>query len=157
MANDLNQCTFTGRLAADPEVRTAGSSKVANFRIACGEQWKDKQSGERKEKVEWIGVTIWGDGLVGVVESYLKKGSRVLVQGKMQTREYEKDGIKRYATDVVIQGFGGFLQMLDSKPSDGGSRDSGGSSSGGYSGGGQAANSGGGGFADDDDMSDVPF
>lgn len=149
MANDLNQVTLTGRLGADPEVRTAGSSKVANLRIAVGEQWKDK-NGERQERTEWASITIWGDGLVGVVERFLKKGSRVLVQGKMQTRKWQdKDGNDRYTTEVVIQGFGGQLIMLDGKQDGGSSGQSVGSRPDSYSSG-QSS------FADDD-MSDVPF
>jgi len=115
MANDLNVCTFIGRLGADPEVRTAGSSKVANLRLAVGESWKDKSTGERKEKTEWISVTVWGDGLVDVVEKYTKKGSKLYVSGKMQTRSYEKDGQTRYSTEIVLQGFDSKLILLDSK------------------------------------------
>lgn len=118
---DLNQCNFIGRLGADPEVRSAGNSRVANLRLAVGEQWKDKATGEKKEKTEWISVTVWGDGLVGVCEKYIKKGSRLFVSGKMQTRQWEKDGEKRYSTEVVLQGFDAKLIMLDGK-SDGSTR-----------------------------------
>lgn len=116
---DLNSCSFIGRLGKDPEIRNAGSNKVANFSLACGERWRDKASGEMKEKTEWINCTVWGDGLVGIVEKYLRKGSRVFLQGKMQTREYEKDGAKRWATDIVLQGFDSKLILLDGKPEGG--------------------------------------
>lgn len=145
MANDLNTCSFIGRLGKDPEVRDAGSSRVANFTIAVGEQWT--KNGEKHERTTWVPVTAWGDGLVGVIERYIKKGSRVYVQGKFQVREYEKDGQKRWATDIVLQGFDAKLIMLDGK--------SGGGSSGDGQSGGYGASSVGSGFADDD--SDIPF
>lgn len=123
--SDLNQVTFTGRLGADPEIRSAGNNKVANLRLAVGEQWKSKD-GEKKESTEWVSVTIWGDGLVGVVERFLNKGSKILVQGKWKTRKWQdKDGNDRYSTECVLQGFDSKLIMLDGK-SDGGSRDNGG-------------------------------
>lgn len=113
--SSLNQCIFIGNLGADPEIRTMGSGdKVANFRIACSEKWKDKNTGEKREKTEWVNVSIFGP-LVGIVESYLKKGSKVFVSGKMQTRKYQAhDGTDRYSTEIVLQGFGGQLIMLDS-------------------------------------------
>jgi single-strand DNA-binding protein len=154
MANDLNVCTMTGRLGADPDVRDAGSSRVANLRLAVGETWKDKQ-GERKEKTEWVSVTVWGDGLVGIVEKYLTKGSRILISGKFQTRKWQdKDGNDRYSSEVVLQGFDSKLLMLDSKSDGSGSRDSGGGGqrNGGSSGGSRQSS----GFASDID-DDVPF
>lgn len=121
MANDLNVCTFTGRLGADPEVRSAGSNRVANLRLAVGESWK--KDGEKKEKTEWIPVTVWGDGLVGIVESYLKKGSKILVAGKFQTRKWQdKDGNDLYTSEIVLQGFDSKLLMLDGKADSGSSR-----------------------------------
>jgi len=118
MANDFNQVTMTGRLGKDPEIRRTNSGDtVANFTLAVGETWKDK-SGDRKEKTEWVNVTVWG-GLAGIVENYLKKGSKVLIQGKFQTRKWQnKDGKDQYTTEVVLQGFSAFLQMLDGKPSE---------------------------------------
>lgn len=117
MANDLNQCTFTGRLGADPEVRSfQNGGRVCNFRIAVGESWKDKGSGERKERTEWVSVSILSDGLVGVASEYLRKGSRVLVQGKQSTRKWQdQSGNDRYSTECVLQGFDAKLIMLDGK------------------------------------------
>lgn len=121
MANDLNQCTFTGRLAADPESKSfTNGNGVTNLRLAVGEQWKNKD-GERQEKVEWVSVSIFSEGLRKVAESYLRKGSKVLIVGKMQTRQWEKDGEKRYSTEIVLQGFDAKMIMLDSKPAEGGS------------------------------------
>lgn len=122
--SDLNQCQFIGRLGKDPEIRSAGNSRVANFSIAVGEQWRDKQ-GEKQERTTWVNVVAWGDGLVGVIEKYISKGSKVFISGKMQVREYEKDGSKRWATEIVLQGFDSKLIMLDGK-NDGNSRDNGG-------------------------------
>lgn len=115
MANDLNQCTFTGRLGADPETRSfQNGGKVCNLRLAVGEQWKDKNSGERKERTEWVTVTIHSEGLVGVASQYLRKGSRILVQGKQQTRKWQdQQGNDRYSTECVLQGFDAKLIMLD--------------------------------------------
>lgn len=117
MANDLNQCTFTGRLGADPETRSfQNGGRVCNFRIAVGESWKDKSTGERKERTEWVSVSILSDGLVGVASEYLRKGSRVLVQGKQITRKWQaQDGSDRYSTECVLQGFDAKLIMLDGK------------------------------------------
>jgi single-strand DNA-binding protein len=115
--NDLNQCTFTGRLGADPEIRRTSNGKpVASLRLAVGESWKDKSSGERKEKTEWVSVVIWNEGLCRVAEGYLKKGSRVLIQGALQTRKWsDQEGKDRYSTEVVLNGFGDKLIMLGDK------------------------------------------
>lgn len=115
--NDLNQCSFIGRLGADPEVKSfSNGGRVANLRLACGEKWKDKTSGEKKERTEWISVTLQSDGLVGVAERYLKKGSRVFVQGQLRTRKWQdQSGQDRYSTEIVVGGFGGILTMLDGK------------------------------------------
>lgn len=113
----LNQCTFIGRLGADPEVKALNSGdKVANIRIAATESWKDK-NGERKEKTEWVQIVVFGN-LVNVVETYLKKGSLVFVSGKLQTRKWQdQSGADRYSTEIVLQGFNGVLKMLDSRQS----------------------------------------
>lgn len=113
----LNQCSFIGHLGADPEVRSfQNGGKVCNLRLAVTEKWKDK-SGERKERTEWIQVAVFNDGLVGVAERYLKKGSKVFVQGKMQTRKWaDKDGNDRYSTEIVLQGYDAKLVMLDGAP-----------------------------------------
>jgi len=121
--SSLNRVDLIGRLGRDPEVRSLGNGdKVANLRIATSERWKDKQTGERKEKTEWHSVTIWG-GLVQVVESYLRKGSNVYVSGKLETRKWQdQQGNDRYTTEVVLRGPGAVMQMLDG-PSGGGDDD----------------------------------
>lgn len=119
----LNSCSFIGHLGADPETKSMQSGdRVCNLSLAVTEKWKDK-NGERKEKTEWIRVVIFSQGLVKVAESYLKKGSKIYVSGKMQTRSWEKDGEKKYSTEIVLQGFDAKLVMLDSKGSDSGSYD----------------------------------
>jgi single-strand DNA-binding protein len=116
--NDLNQCTFTGRLGADPEVRTTQSGKaVTSLRLAVGESWRDKATGEKKEKTEWVSVIIWNEALGKVASTYCKKGSRILIQGSLQTRKWQdQSGADRYSTEVVLNGFGDKLIMLDAKP-----------------------------------------
>lgn len=112
MANDLNQCSFIGRLGADPETRyTASGDPVCNFRIAVG--WKSKD----KEGAEWVPLTAFGK-LAEICSKFLQKGSKVFVQGRFKTDEYEKDGIKRYTTKIMLDN----MQMLDSKPEGGGQR-----------------------------------
>lgn len=110
----VNKAIILGRLGADPEIRTMQSGdKVANLSIATSEKWKDKNTGERKEKTEWHRVTVWGN-LAGICEQYLKKGSKVYIEGKIETRSWEQDGQKKYATEIKVAEFGGVLQMLDS-------------------------------------------
>ena len=125
MAGSVNKVILVGNVGKDPEIRTFGNGgKVANFSVATSETWKDKQSGERKEKTEWHNVAIFNDGLVGIVERYVKKGSKVYIEGKLQTRKWQdKDGNDKYTTEVVLQGFGGTLTLLDSRES--GGRDNG--------------------------------
>jgi len=159
MAGSVNKCSIIGNLGRDPEVRTFGNGgKVCNLRVACSESWKDKTTGERKEKTEWISVAIFNDGLVRIAEQYLKKGSKVYIEGALQTRKYQaQDGSDRYSTEVVLQGFGGTLLMLDGK--DGGSQ-GGGQSDGGYSGGqgeSGAGSSGQSGGNQSDMESEIPF
>lgn len=110
----LNQCQFIGNLGRDPEVRTTQSGdKIANLRLAVSETWKDKQTGERKEKTEWVSVVIWGP-LAGIADQYLRKGSKVYVSGKMETRKWQdQSGADRYSTEVVLRGFDAKLEMLD--------------------------------------------
>ena len=116
MPGDLNQCAFIGRLGSDPEVRQLkGGSSVCNMRIACGEKWKSK-SGEQQEKTEWIPIVVWGK-LAEICGQYLHKGSRIYISGKFATRKWQgQDGQERYTTEVVVDGFQGRMQMLDSKP-----------------------------------------
>lgn len=119
--SSVNKVILVGNLGSDPEIRSMqNGSKVANLRIATSESWKDKSSGERKERTEWHTVVIWNDGLVGVAERFLKKGSKVYIEGQLQTRKWQdKDGADRYSTEVVLQGYGGTLTMLDGAPGGG--------------------------------------
>lgn len=119
--SDLNKVQLIGRLGADPESRSFNNGgKVVNLRIATSETWKDKSSGDRKEKTEWHTVAIFNEGLGGVAERYLRKGSKVFIEGKLQTRKWQdKDGSDRYSTEIVLQGFDSNLIMLDGKPQDG--------------------------------------
>jgi single-strand DNA-binding protein len=111
MSNDLNHCSFIGRLGRDPETRyLPNGDAVTNFSIAVGESWKNKETGEINESVEWVRVTAWRK-LGEICGEYLKKGAQVYVSGKMKTREWEKDGVKRYTTEVVIDK----MQMLGGK------------------------------------------
>ena len=122
----LNRVEFIGRLGADPEIRQLPSGgKVANMRLAVSETWRDKQSGEKKEKTEWIPITVFSEGLVRVVEQYLKKGAQIYVSGQWQTRKWQdKDGNDKYSTEVVLQGFNSQLTMLDGRGGGGGASDS---------------------------------
>ena len=126
MAGSVNKVILIGNLGRDPEIRsTQDGREIANLAIATSESWKDKNSGERKEKTEWHRVVVFNDGLVGVVKNYLKKGSKVYIEGALQTRKWtNKDGQEQYSTEVVLQGFGGTLTMLDG-PSKGGSSEGG--------------------------------
>lgn len=125
--SDLNICTFTGRLGADPEVKSfQNGGRICNLRMAVSETWKSKE-GERKERTEWIAVTINSDGLIGIAERFLRKGSRIAVSGQWRTRKWtDQQGNDRYSTECVIPAFGGSLVMLDGKPADSGSTGGGG-------------------------------
>lgn len=159
MAGSVNKVILIGNLGKDPEIKSfANGGKIANFSIATSESWKDKQTGEKKDRTEWHNIVINGDGLVGVVERYLKKGSKVYVEGQLRTRKWQdKDGNDRYTTEVSIAGMGGKLVMLDGA--------SGGSSSGGSSNSSGGWDQGSGGSSggslrppfDDDLDDDVPF
>lgn len=126
MAGSVNKVIIIGNVGADPEVRSFDNGgKIANLRVATSEQWKDKQTGERRERTEWHNVVARGDGLVGVIDRYVKKGSKLYIEGQLQTRKWtDRDGNDRYSTDVVI-GMDGKLTMLDSPSSDGGQRSQG--------------------------------
>lgn len=117
----LNQCSFIGNLGADPEVRTFSTGgKVCNLRLAVSERWKTKE-GEQKERTEWVQIAIFQEGLIRIAEQYLRKGSKVFIQGKMQTRKWQdQSGADKYTTEIILQGFDGKLEMLDGKPSGGG-------------------------------------
>lgn len=125
MAGSVNKVILVGNLGADPEVRRLNSGDpVVNLRIATSESWRDKQSGERREKTEWHQVVIFNDNLAKVAESYLKKGMKVYVEGQLQTRKWQdQQGNDRYSTEVVLQKFRGELQMLDARNGDDGDRE----------------------------------
>ena len=176
MAGSVNKVILIGNLGRDPESRSfQNGGKVVNLRIATSDTWKDRNTGERKEKTEWHSVAIFNEGLANVAEKYLRKGSKVYIEGALQTRKWQDaQGQDKYSTEIVLQGFNSVLTMLDGAPGGGGGgpRDDfggnddfgggggGGRSSGGGSGGGAGRgggfNQGGGGFADDLD-DDVPF
>jgi len=122
MASSLNKVMIIGNLGADPEVRTFGNGgKVCNLRIATSESWRDKSTGERREKTEWHTVAIFSEGLVRVCEQYLKKGAKVYIEGALQTRKWQdQSGNDRYSTEIVLQGFNGTLTMLDGRSGGGG-------------------------------------
>lgn len=117
MAGSLNKVILIGNLGRDPEVRRLNSGDpVVNLSIATSESWRDKASGERKERTEWHRVVIFNENLAKVAENYLRKGSKVYIEGQLQTRKYtDKDGVEKYSTEVVLQRFRGELVMLDSR------------------------------------------
>lgn len=119
--SSTNKVILLGRLGKDPDIRsTQNGTKCANFSVATSEKWKDKNTGEAKEKTEWHNVVVWG-ALAGVCENYLKKGAQVYIEGKLQTRKWQdKDGQDRYTTEVVLQGFGSNLVMCGGKGDGGG-------------------------------------
>src|SRR5437868_3448881 len=122
MAGSVNKVILVGNLGADPEVRTLPSgNKVVNLSVATSESWRDKNSGERKEKTEWHRVVIFSEGLAKVAEQYLKKGSKVYLEGALQTRKWQdQSGADKYSTEVVLQGFNSNLTMLDGRGEGGG-------------------------------------
>ncbi|WP_374531071.1 single-stranded DNA-binding protein [Novosphingobium sp.] len=177
MAGSVNKVILIGNLGADPEVKSfQNGGRIANLRIATSESWKDRQTGERKERTEWHSVVIQSEGLVGVVERYLRKGSKVYIEGSLRTRKWQdQSGNDRYTTEISVGGAGGVLTMLDGAPGGGGAGggqrggggewgQTGGSSGGSYGGGksggsgfgGGAGGGSGGGFGDDLD-DDIPF
>ena len=187
MAGSVNKVILVGNLGRDPESRSfQNGGKVVNLRIATSESWKDRNTGERKEKTEWHSVAIFNEGLANVAERFLRKGSKVYIEGQLQTRKWQdQQGNDKYSTEIVLQGFNSVLTMLDGPGGGqgggggrsggdewGGGDDFGGGSSGGYGGGGGGSRGGGqsggnrggggfgggqpGGFADDLD-DDVPF
>ncbi|MCH4150733.1 MAG: single-stranded DNA-binding protein [Sphingobium sp.] len=131
MAGSVNKVILVGNLGADPEVKSfQNGGKVCNIRIATSESWKDRMSGERKERTEWHNVAIFSEGLAGVAERFLRKGSKVYLEGQLRTRKWQDNsGNDRYTTEVVLQGPGAVLTMLDGAPGGGGQ--GGGRSSGG--------------------------
>lgn len=157
MAGSVNKVILVGNLGADPEVRRLNSGDpVVNMRIATSESWRDKQSGERQERTEWHNIVIFNEHLAKVAEQYLKKGSKIYIEGQLQTRQWEdQSGQKRYTTEIVLQRFRGELQMLDTRG--GGAEDrSGRGSDFGSSGPMEKTESGGGSLKDEID-DEIPF
>ncbi|MDC0115895.1 single-stranded DNA-binding protein [Octadecabacter sp.] len=167
MAGSLNKVMIIGNLGRDPEVRSfQNGGKVCNLRIATSETWKDKNTGERREKTEWHSVAIFQEGLVRVAEQYLRKGSTVYIEGKLQTRKWQdQSGQDKYSTEIVLQGYDGVMTMIGGRGDGGGQGGGGGGymsdqSGGGYGGQGGGYDSGpssggGGGSGDMDD--EIPF
>ena len=176
MAGSVNKVILVGNLGADPEVKSfQNGGKICNLRIATSEDWKDRQTGEKKERTEWHTVVLNSEGLVGVAERFLRKGSKVYIEGALRTRKWQDaSGNDRYSTEVTVAGFDGKLVMLDGAKGGGGG--AGGGSGGGWQGGGAPAGGGGsadggqgdgwqsgssgfggGDFAGDDLDDDVPF
>ena len=135
MAGSVNKVILVGNLGRDPEIRSMpNGDRIANLSLATSETWRDRQSGERKEKTEWHRVVVFNDNIVKVVENYLKKGSTIYVEGQLQTRKWtDQQGVEKYSTEVVIGRFNGQLTMLGGR--DGGGASQGGGSGGGYAGG----------------------
>ena len=119
MSGSLNKVMLIGRLGQDPEVRnTQDGRSLCTFSIATSESWNDKNTGEKREKTEWHRVVVFNEGLVNIVQQYVKKGSNVFIEGQLQTRKWEdKDGIEKYTTEVVLQGFNSTFKMLDNRNS----------------------------------------
>ena len=118
MAGSVNKVILLGNVGKKPEIRaTQGGSKLASFSLATGKRWKDKETQEYKDKTEWHNIVVFGDGLVNVVENYVNKGSKLYIEGELQTDEWEKDGIKRYSTKIKVGGYNSTLTMLDNKSS----------------------------------------
>ncbi len=122
MAGSVNKVILVGNLGSDPEIRhTQDGRPIATFSVATSENWRDKNTGERREKTEWHRVVVFSEGLVKVIEQYVKKGSKVYIEGSLQTRKWtDQSGVEKYTTEVVIQGFNGTLTMLDSRNAGGG-------------------------------------
>jgi single-strand DNA-binding protein len=148
MAGSVNKVILIGNVGADPEIRrTQDGRPIANLRIATSEQWRDRNSGERKEKTEWHTVVVFNEGLCKVVEQYVKKGAKLYIEGALQTRKWQdKDGNERYSTEVVLQGFNSTLTMLDGR-GEGGGRSQGGGYEDDFQGGGYDGGNGGRGSA----------
>ncbi len=179
MAGSLNKVMLIGNLGADPEVKSfQNGGRIANLRIATSESWKDKNSGERKERTEWHTVVLQSDGLIGVAERYLRKGSKVYIEGSLRTRKWQdQSGNDRYSTEISVGGPGAVMTMLDGAQGggggggggqrggggggndwSGGSSSSGGSSGGGWNQGGAAGGASSGGGSNYDDLDDdIPF
>lgn len=145
MAGSVNKVILVGNLGKDPVIRSMGSGdRVATFSLATSENWRDKTSGERKEKTQWHNIAVFNENIVKVVENYVKKGSKVYIEGQLESRKYtDKDGVEKYMTEVVINRFKGELTMLDGRSAEGGGE---GAYSGGDAHGGEGRGGGGSGF-----------
>ncbi len=143
MAGSVNKVILIGNLGADPEIRSLTSGdRVANLRIATSESWRDRSSGERKEKTEWHRVVVFNENIVKVCEQYLRKGAKVYVEGAIQTRKWaDQSGVEKFSTEIVLQKFRGELTMLDGRGDNAGEGDAGGYNGGGVSSGPKAQNS----------------
>ena len=140
MAGSVNKVILIGNLGADPEVRTfQNGGKVCNLRIATSENWKDRNTGERREKTEWHSVAIFSEPLARIAEQYLRKGSKVYIEGQLETRKWQdQSGQDRYTTEVVLRPYRGELTLLDSRGEGGGGGNYGGGGGGSYGGGGSS-------------------
>lgn len=161
MAGSVNKVILVGNLGADPEIRrTQDGRPIANLRIATSDTWRDKTTGERKERTEWHRVVIFNEGLCKVAEQYLKKGAKVYIEGALQTRKWtDQQGVEKYSTEVVLQGFNSVMTMLDSARGGGGgyvAEDNGADFGGGGSPGGQRRVASGGSSRPDMD-DEIPF
>jgi single-strand DNA-binding protein len=164
MAGSVNKVILVGNLGADPDIkRTQDGRPIVNLSIATSDSWRDKNSGERRDKTEWHRVVIFSEGLCKVAENYLKKGSKVYLEGALQTRKWQdNNGVDKYSTEVVLQGFNSTLTMLDGRGDNQGGGNQGGGNFGGNQGGGnigggqQDNGNQGGGFSNDMD-DDIPF
>lgn len=135
MAGSVNKVILVGNLGRDPEIRTTQDGKeIANLTLATSESWRDRNTGERREKTEWHRVVVFNDGLISIIKNYLHKGSKVYIEGSLQTRKWtDQSGVDKYSTEVVLQGFGSALTMLDNRnASSGHNADHGSASSGSY-------------------------
>ncbi len=122
MANSINKVILIGNVGKDPEIRTTQDGKeIASITLATSESWKDKMSGERKERTEWHRIVVFADGLVNIIKNYVKKGSKLYIEGSLQTRKWvDNSGVERYTTEISLQGFGAVLLMLDNSRNNGG-------------------------------------
>lgn len=150
----VNKVILVGHLGRDPEVKTfQNGGKVCNLRIATGEAWRDKNTGERKERTEWHSVAILNEGLVKIAEQYLRKGSKVYLEGRLETRKWQdQSGADRYTTEIVLRPYRGELVLLDRREGDGGGYGGGSGGSEGYGGGSGGGSAGAGGYDDE-----IPF
>jgi len=121
MSGSINRVTLLGNVGKDPEIRRTNDGRpIANFSIATSESWRDKTTGEKKEKTEWTRVVVFNEGLCGVVEKYVTKGSKLYVEGKLRTRKWtDKDGVEKYSTEVVLENFGGTVVLLGDRRDNG--------------------------------------